>query len=424
MSDVSQHILSLFPLDLLSEPPPADQSSPAPGPADATTLATDIAREKDLPSLATLRIRVADILAVFDDPRYAHLDVPDWVPRAAPLAHHVRPTIRGLINAVCDAAAELGLLEGERYVLETVCACAATGLENIGVPSTPKPPTESETRELEGAEAQATGEALAQRLQHLASAWVAFLLWPYAVRIFKHPLVVYRDVYDHNKRRESVLLSLEVLRRFCELDSSYVDVDAGSAGVMDDPANMLSLCCTAHTKFDAFGLCFCAHTYKLADHDPRSPTLPPAFHESTSTSPPVPRTVTFQDLDLAPGSASSPPSARAALPSRSLLRAHAALGSVLYANSAALARIFERIEEPMARERPDVRELPVPDPDGASFWGDLVVRVGDVDEGHPGQVVATAGLGRAGVGAWGGASEPAAGVAHNLNASSSSVRDD
>ena len=53
-----------------------------------------------------------------------------------------------------------------------------------------------------------------------------------------------------------MLLSLEVLRRFCELDGRYIDVDAGSACVMDYPANMLSLCCTAHTKFDAFGLCF------------------------------------------------------------------------------------------------------------------------------------------------------------------------
>ncbi|PIL26590.1 hypothetical protein GSI_12348 [Ganoderma sinense ZZ0214-1] len=446
MSDIVQHVLSLF-----TSSPPSDESNPVQVPAETTPPATTIAQESDLPCLAALRTRAAHHLMVFDDPRYAHLDVPSWVRRAAPQVHHVRVTVRGLIGAMCDGAAELGLADGERYVLETVCACAAGDADSMSVPVSFKTEAKSEAGEREREEAETETEteteALAWRLQHLASAWAAFLLWPFyarmqdpesfarghaspctglsharkamafgefdpdecllrssyplrnqvlardgqrcmvsgawdiwsrvrappgtrwghvnAVRIFKHPLVVYRDVYDRDKaKRESVLLSLEVLRRFCELDSRYFDVEPGGASVMDDPANLLSLCCNAHAKFDAFGLCFV-------------PTQPPPRLPPTHS---LPRTVTFEDLHLAP---SSSPQPRASLPSRELLRGHAALGSVLYADGAALASVFERIEEPLSRERPDESELPVPDPDGASFWRDLVVDDGgtDLDQG-------------------------------------------
>ena len=60
-------------------------------------------------------------------------------------------------------------------------------------------------------------------------------------------------------KRASVLLSLEVLRRYCQLDGKYVDIESpgqSGASIMDDPANLLSLSCTAHAKFDAFALCF------------------------------------------------------------------------------------------------------------------------------------------------------------------------
>lgn len=89
-----------------------------------------------------------------------------------------------------------------------------------------------------------------------------------------------------------------------------------------------------------------------------------------------PHTVTFQDLTPGPSRASS-----ISLPSSELLQAHAARGRVLYATCA--ASIFERIEdeEPILNScgDPGVRplRLPVPDPDGASFWRDLVVGAGD-----------------------------------------------
>lgn len=56
-----------------------------------------------------------------------------------------------------------------------------------------------------------------------------------------------------------MLLSLEVLRRYCQLGDRCIDFESpgpGSPGIMDDPANLLSLSCTAHTKFDMFALCF------------------------------------------------------------------------------------------------------------------------------------------------------------------------
>ena len=161
MSDIVQHILSLF----------------SPNSAQSETNATppvDIA-QPDLPSplpseLATLRARVADILTVFDDPRYAPLDTPEWVSRASSLAHHARVTVRGLVRALREAATDLGLVDGERYVLTVVCACAGTHRKDTAK----HPPGETQPeREVEG-----EAEALARRLQRLASAWIAFLLWP------------------------------------------------------------------------------------------------------------------------------------------------------------------------------------------------------------------------------------------------------
>ena len=59
---------------------------------------------------------------------------------------------------------------------------------------------------------------------------------------------------------------------------------------------------------------------------------------------------------------------------------HAALASVLYTTG--LASMFERIEDTLDRERPDVRDLPVPDPDGASFWRDVVAGPGGAGHGE------------------------------------------
>ena len=115
----------------------------------------------------------------------------------------------------------------------------------------------------------------------------------------------------------------------------------------------------------------CANTYKIADHDPHFPTLPLALPSAS-----LPHTVTFQDLSPSSTSRASSIS----LPTSDLLRAHAALGRVLYATGA--ASLFERIEdeEPFLEsdpcEHPDVHapKLPVPDPDGASFLRDIVAR--------------------------------------------------
>ncbi|KAI1783480.1 hypothetical protein LXA43DRAFT_1046668 [Ganoderma leucocontextum] len=195
-----------------------------------------------------------------------------------------------------------------------------------------------------------------------------------AVRIFKHPLVVYKGVYDNDEgRRKSVMLSLEVLRRYTQLSDRYVDIQStGDApGVMDDPANLISLGCTTHTKFDAFGICLVPtqvpNTYRVKDHDPR-------FVGVTYPSITLRHTVTLQDHTGAPvdGSGDGEKPVRNILPSRELLRMHAALGGVLYTTG--LAGIFDWIENYPDRKSSDVGglPLPVPDPDGASFWKGLV----------------------------------------------------
>ncbi|KAI1786443.1 hypothetical protein LXA43DRAFT_897927 [Ganoderma leucocontextum] len=380
-----------------------------------------------------LRARVEAILNVFDDPRYAHLDIPDWVHRATSygaVKHNF--TVRSLIRAMRDAAADLGLAEGERYVLAAVCAC----VEDASKATT-------HTAEYPESLEALHGEALARGLQRLANAWVAFLLWPFyapmkddenmatgfaspciglaftpkamaageilrrdgyrcvvsgvwdtrywksmcrrlrrtqgiipdgthawtdAVRIFKHPLVVYKD-----PKRDSTRLSLELLRRYCQLSDRYIQ-DMGS-GVMDDPENLITLSIMAHKKFDHFAFCLVPtqtpNTYQVRDHYPQVRGLP--FPWMT-----VPDTITFRDhSDAVDDDGRRPRGLQLQLPNRELLRAHAALGSVLYASG--VAGIFDRIVYTMSFHRRDeVGDLPLPTPDGVSFWKEVVDSDGDV----------------------------------------------
>ncbi|KAI1782908.1 hypothetical protein LXA43DRAFT_931991 [Ganoderma leucocontextum] len=399
-----------------------------------------------------LRARVEAILDVFDDPRYAHLDIPDWVHRATSYGtvRHAF-TVRSLIRAMRDAAADLGLAESERYVLAAVCSCVEDA--NKAITHTAEYP-----------------EALARGLQRLANAWVAFLLWPFyapmkddenmatgfaspciglaftpkamaagevnpdadsrvcassyplqeqilrrdgyrcvvsgvwdtrywksmrrrlrrtqgiipdgthawtdAVRIFKHPLVVYKDVYDNDEpKRDSTRLSLELLRRYCQLSDRYIQ-DMGS-GVMDDPENLITLSIMAHKKFDHFAFCLVPtqtpNTYRVKDHRPQVCGLP--FPSMT-----VPDTITFRDHSGAvvdDDDDGRRPGLQLQLPKPELLRAHAALGSVLYASG--VAGIFDRIVYTMSFHRRDeVGDLPLPTPDGVSFWQEVVDSDGDV----------------------------------------------
>ena len=115
-----------------------------------------------------LRSRVESILAVFDDPHCTHLDIPDWVRRATsvhPGFFRRQFTVRNLIGVMRDSAASLGLADGERYVLEAVCACAEDANKCNAV-------------EHSVLNSPGSREILARGLQRLANAWVAFLLWP------------------------------------------------------------------------------------------------------------------------------------------------------------------------------------------------------------------------------------------------------
>ena len=179
MSDIAQHILSLLTLSVPgesaaspSQAPPSDDDSDPQVPASATdTFPSPSPSFNSYLGLARLRARASHLLTVFDDPRFAPLDVPDWARRC-----HARITVRGLVQAMCAAAQELGLADGERYVLDAVCACEPAAQEERG--RTDHSRTHSATVTEGGAEAGGEADALARRLQHLASAWVAFLLWP------------------------------------------------------------------------------------------------------------------------------------------------------------------------------------------------------------------------------------------------------
>ncbi|KAI1794483.1 hypothetical protein LXA43DRAFT_997405 [Ganoderma leucocontextum] len=433
MSDLAQSFLSF--LGVKTQCPRATPM------ADVRPDSTPLSSPITSTTIETLRARVAYFLMVFHDPRYAHLDVPDWVHRVTPhwVPEENKFTVRNLIRTMCDTAAALDLAEGERYVLAAVCACADNPNRGQGTDS----PEKEE-------------EALARGLQCLANAWVAFLLWPFyarmedpesvtkgyaspctglafapkamaygdfdpdecmlessyplrdqvlrreghrcivtgswdsnwhgegappgalmpgyvdAVRIFKHPRVVYKDVYDNDKAKyESIMLSMELLRCYCQMSDKYIQ--GMGSGIMDDPENLISLCPITHSKFDKFGICLVPtqtpNTYQVKDHDPRFIGLP--FPSMT-----LPKSVTFRDHSGAVA-VDGQPAPPVSLPNRKLLCMHAALGSVLYTSG--VAGIFDRILDILDPKRPDVGDLPVPDPDGVSFWKDLVDAVPDLN---------------------------------------------
>ena len=91
----------------------------------------------------------------------------------------------------------------------------------------------------------------------------------------------------------------------------------------------------------------------------------------------LPRTVTFRNhsrprvVDVE-GQQASPVS----LPNPDLLRTHAALGNVLYTSG--VVNIFDQILGPLDVKRPDLDSLPRVDPDGISFWKDVVDEAPDL----------------------------------------------
>ena len=94
----------------------------------------------------------------------------------------------------------------------------------------------------------------------------------------------------------------------------------------------------------------------------------------------LPDAITFRDhgSDAADDDASGQPRAALQVPSRELLRTHAALGSVLYASG--VVHLFDRIlfRFNTGDRRDDLGDLSLPTPDGVSFWRDVVDEDEDV----------------------------------------------
>ena len=106
-----------------------------------------------------LRHLVEEYLRVFDEPLCQHLDIPSWVHTVSPSAASGDLfTARKLIRAMYNTAADLGLDDGERYVLSAVCSCA----------------DDAKTR----SSSEAQSYALARGLARLAAFWTTNLLWP------------------------------------------------------------------------------------------------------------------------------------------------------------------------------------------------------------------------------------------------------
>ena len=97
---------------------------------------------------------------------------------------------------------------------------------------------------------------------------------------------------------------------------------------------------------------------------------------------PLPETVTFRDhtnasgtLELgADGHSPLPSSSPVSLPNPELLRTHAVLGSMLHMSG--VVDLFVGLVYTLKRE--NVGSLPLPTPDGVSFWKDVIDPDGDM----------------------------------------------
>ncbi|KAI1785146.1 hypothetical protein LXA43DRAFT_1100654 [Ganoderma leucocontextum] len=244
------------------------------------------------------RAHVEVILSIFDDPRYAHLDLPDWVRRVTPngaVRHGF--TARKFIRVMRDTASNLSLVDGERYVLDAVCACADndSDMSSAGLGLKHSPEKEQ--------------EALARRLQRLASTWIAFLLWPlYAYedhgvsitrtqqqygmtlaerRLHDEASVLRReghrcflsggwdrsywrafampdsDVDGSDQQRKSAIVTLEMVRRYGQLSDKYL----WDADLMDRPESAVALSFHYASQLQSFA--FALVPTGVAQHEER-----------------------------------------------------------------------------------------------------------------------------------------------------------
>ena len=110
-----------------------------------------------------LHSRAQTHLQVLRLPQYADIDVPPWVRRIRIFRPAREPdsdyTSSRLFNTMYQTSDQLRLRDGKRYVSAAICVCANRVEDMKG------PPEEEPKR-------------LAEELSHLASSWVAFMLWP------------------------------------------------------------------------------------------------------------------------------------------------------------------------------------------------------------------------------------------------------
>ncbi|KAM5539560.1 hypothetical protein V8D89_006669 [Ganoderma adspersum] len=369
----------------------------------------------------TLHSRAQGYLEVFNDASTgAQVNLgPAWAERiheASPLYHPF--STPSLFNAMYEVADELGLVAGRRYVSAAICVCGEHAARADGAADLESKPQ----------------AALVRALHQLSSTWMAFLFWPFyahghdyrfgereddlpeaagdetpttesmarAQRRRCKKLVMTRDncrcfvtggldssaysrsrplptgvtrvVYcgpvsiipakiclrsDTSDNRDSQWdqhlppeqdVTFGILKRFCSVDAATFAEQA------QGPANTLFMNGTAGTAFGS--LVWCLHPtqtpdrYELKNYEP--------FYNIGVGLPPVSRHVTFVDH-----SASG-----VDLPSRELLRAHAALTGVL--NRSGVMDAFEVLHYDIPSCYRGAGRSVCPASTASAFWGSVV----------------------------------------------------
>ncbi|TBU21940.1 hypothetical protein BD311DRAFT_826750 [Dichomitus squalens] len=222
-----------------------------------------MAKQDDAQNLSPL---VEEYLAVFDEPLYHHLDIPSWVLAVSPSAAsgHLF-TVRKLIRAMYNTAANLRLEDGERYVLTTVCACADNAKKKLS-PEAQNDALALYSRQMESA-LRRDGPKCALTGRPEAGYW-ALYQWEHpeaevpgpiwdtvgAAHIFKCPFIHCLPILTTTIRYVGEPLAgitLDILRRYAQLSDECI----GGMAVIDRQENAISLVRLCLTQFHTFGFC-------------------------------------------------------------------------------------------------------------------------------------------------------------------------
>lgn len=129
------------------------------------------------------------LLRIFDDDRFAELNVPHWVTRGNACTEHPYPkafTVQRFFAAIFTVTEDLGLHSGKEYAAAQVCAC--------------------EPKSMPGQTREEWDALVAKNLSDLASTWVAYMFWPCAIIITSLSLALLMFVFSSSLLRQLATL--------------------------------------------------------------------------------------------------------------------------------------------------------------------------------------------------------------------------